>query len=127
MSKKSQVGIVKRGVILFGHGSPVKAANDLLKEVAGTIRERSDYACVLPAFLEFDEMDLMRAAALAVSEGCDEVVVAPYFLYSGSHIRKDLPALVRRARGLHPSVSFIIARSVEYDPKLVEVALERIE
>jgi precorrin-8X/cobalt-precorrin-8 methylmutase len=114
-------------VLLLGHGSPVREANQVLKEVACSIEASGGYARVQPAFLQFEEPDFLAALDIIVRDGAEEVIIAPYFLYTGSHIRNDLPRLVHSARKKYPRLTLTVAPTLGFHPKLVDVAIERIE
>jgi precorrin-8X/cobalt-precorrin-8 methylmutase len=117
----------KKAVLLLGHGSPVREANEVLREVARSIQASGGYASVQPAFLQFEEPDFHAALDLIVRGGVKDVIVTPYFLYRGSHVKNDLPRLIDAAREKYPDVSFTIAPTLGFHPRLVDVAIERIE
>lgn len=123
----------KKAVLLLGHGSPVREANRVLWEVARSIESSGGYSRVQPAFLQFEEPDFHRALDMIVreggegGEGAEEVIVAPYFLYTGSHIRKDLPRLLESAKKRYPRLSLTVAPTLGFHPGLIDVAIERIE
>ena len=46
------------------------------------------------------------------ARGVKSVVIAPYFLSRGRHIQEDIPALVKEAQLLHPSVHCVVAEPI---------------
>jgi precorrin-8X/cobalt-precorrin-8 methylmutase len=117
----------KKAVLLLGHGSPVREANEVLREIARFIRASGGYASVQQAFLQFEEPDFQTAVDLIVKGGSKDVIVAPYFLYRGSHIINDLPQLVEEAKKRYPGLNLTLAPTLGFHQKLVDVAIERIE
>lgn len=117
---------VKTGVVLFAHGSRVAEANDGVRALAGSVRKSGDFAFVEAAFLEMATPDLERAVKGAVAAGVERVIVVPYFLTSGTHLRRDLPELIERERVSHPGLSVELSEPLEGHPLLLAVVLDRI-
>lgn len=70
--------------------------------------------------------NLATALQEVAQAGVERVIVAPYFLTSGMHLRRDLPALVERERAAHPEIDFAVAEPLEGHSLLVDLLLDRI-
>lgn len=117
----------KTGLLILGHGSKLAEANDTLRRVAGSIKERaSSYSKVVPAFLQMERPDFGAAVDALASDGVEDIVVMPYFLYPGAHVTKDLPAEIEAAKARHPQLRFAVTGNIGYHEKLIEIVLERI-
>ncbi|MGH9434774.1 MAG: sirohydrochlorin chelatase [Terriglobia bacterium] len=116
----------KTGILLFAHGSRVESANAGVRVLAAQVRESGGLDYVEAAFLEMAQPDLPQAIADAVAAGLGRIIVAPYFLTMGTHLRRDLPELLARARVLHPSVEFQVSEPLEGHSLLPALLLERI-
>ncbi|MEE8575176.1 MAG: precorrin-8X methylmutase [Thermodesulfobacteriota bacterium] len=115
------------GVLLLGHGSRVGEANDPLREVAASIEGKGLFSGVCePAFLEFEKPNFAEAAEILAEKGVNEIVVMPYFLYTGNHVRRDLPREMNAAKERYPEISFTLAGNLGYHSSLVDITLERI-
>jgi sirohydrochlorin ferrochelatase len=115
------------GVILFAHGSSVEDANQGVHELARQIRALERYAFVRAAFLELAHPDLGEAIAEAVNAGVTRVVVIPYFLTMGIHLRRDLPRLVAPERRRYPHLRIEVGQSLEGHPLMNSIILERVD
>ena len=73
-------------------------------------RRASCPACC--AFLETAQPDLGTAIAKTAAAGAVRIVVMPYFLVMGVHVRADLPRLVEQQRALFPKVEILVAESL---------------
>lgn len=111
-----------RALLLVAHGSRDDDSNRIVLELAADLAERlrGRYACVKPVFLEFAEPGPTRGIADCVACGIDEVVVLPYFLAPGRHVRRDVPALVKAAQEAHCDVAFTLLPYAGSAPKLVD-------
>jgi sirohydrochlorin ferrochelatase len=113
-------------VIIFAHGSRVEGANSGVRELAKQVQEAGGFGDVRTAFLEMAQPDLATAIAEAVSAGQRRLIVIPYFLTMGVHLRHDLPDLIRRERDRHPDVKILVSDSLEGHPHLPAIILDRI-
>lgn len=115
-------------MLLLGHGSRVQEANDPLRDVARAVEKRwLNGACVCePAFLQFEKPDFQEAIDRLAAKEVGEIVVMPYFLYTGNHVRQDLPSELETARARYPRINFKLAGNLGYHDSLVDITLERI-
>jgi sirohydrochlorin ferrochelatase len=114
------------GIILFAHGSSVEEANRGVHALATELRTAGPYEFVRAAFLELAHPDLGEAIAEAVNAGATRVVVIPFFLTMGVHLRRDLPNLIAPERRKHPQLSIEVAPSLEGHPLMSTLILERV-
>jgi sirohydrochlorin ferrochelatase len=91
---------VATGIVVFGHGSSVASANDAVRRVADSAAAAGGWAIWETAFLEVDPL-LGAAVEKLVAAGCTEVLVLPYFLTLGIHLRRDLPAIATELEAKH--------------------------
>ncbi|MBN9427476.1 MAG: hypothetical protein J0H09_13300, partial [Burkholderiales bacterium] len=64
-----------------------------------------DVSC---AFLELMNPSLADAVAAAAAAGARRIAIAPVFWAAGTHLRRDVPALLAQARAAFPHVSIDI-------------------
>jgi sirohydrochlorin ferrochelatase len=113
------------GFVVFAHGSSVETANDAVRAVAAEAARRGGWESYETAFLGGGRPELPEAVAALAARGAAEVVVIPYFLTSGLHLERDLPALVVKIRLAHPSVTIRLTGPLDGHPGLVEAILDR--
>ena len=113
-------------VVLFAHGSPVTEANDGVAALARAVAERLVDGFVLPAFLDPAKPNLGDAVAEAVARGSSRIVVMPYFLTMGLHLRRDLPVLIEEQRARFPRVEILVTESLEGHPGMAEAVAGRV-
>jgi len=91
---------VRRGIVVFGHGSSVESANEAVRSVASEAASQGQWDLFETAFLEVSPR-LEQAVQKLVARGAEEIVVLPYFLTLGIHLQRDLPKLVGDLEGIH--------------------------
>ena len=115
------------GLIIFAHGSTVESANDAVRAVTGALARKGAYPHVETAFLEGGEPDLLGAAEALMARGVDRVVVLPYFLTVGLHLKRDLPRLVTELRDAHPDLRVETTAPLDGHRALVDILFARAE
>ncbi|HYQ93436.1 MAG TPA: CbiX/SirB N-terminal domain-containing protein [Burkholderiales bacterium] len=109
-------------VILFAHGArepewalPLEGIRDRLR-AAGVQVEL--------AFLEFMSPSLEEAAARLAGKGIDTVVIVPLFLAQGAHLKRELPAMVKRIGKRHAKTAFRVAPALGDSPEILAAITE---
>jgi uroporphyrin-III C-methyltransferase len=114
------------GLLVVGHGSRRREANDDVRAAAHAIAERGRFRLVEPAFLEIEHPNIREGFARLVERGAREVVVHPYFLSPGRHTRGDLPVEVQAAATEHSGISFRISEPLSGHSLVISASIERI-
>jgi sirohydrochlorin ferrochelatase len=113
-------------ILLFAHGSSVEEANRSVHELARQVQALGAYEYVRAAFLELAHPDLAEAVEQAVGAGLPRVIIVPYFLTMGIHLRRDLPSLIAPLRLKYPQLAIEVAQSLEGHPLVTSIILERV-
>jgi sirohydrochlorin ferrochelatase len=112
-------------VLLIAHGSRRPEANADLADLADRLRVRGRYPVVEVAYLELAEPTIAEGGARCVAAGSDEVILLPYFLSAGKHVREDLTAARDELSARFPHVTFRLAEPLGRHPLLLEVVEQR--
>jgi sirohydrochlorin ferrochelatase len=115
------------GILLFGHGSPVEEANRGVRDLAKKIEAAGPYGYVRAAFLDSAQPDLLAGVMDAAEAGLERLIVIPYFLTVGLHLRRDLPRLVAAAKEKHPNFQIAVGQSLEGHPLMPSIILGRVQ
>ena len=118
---------MKTAILLLGHGSNLGDANESLHEVARLIKTEKDCYIVRAAFLSLARPSIGEGIELCVKDGAKRIVVIPYFLYMGAHVKRDIPNEIEEARLKHPDVNIILGNHLDVHRKLIEIVIERVE
>jgi sirohydrochlorin ferrochelatase len=113
------------GLLLIAHGSRQEEANEDLYQLAAVLRTHGRYRVIEVAFLELAEPAVAQGAARCVAQGARRVILLPYFLSAGIHVRRDLAALRSALAAEYPAVDFRLAEPLGPHPLLLEVVTER--
>lgn len=112
-------------ILLVGHGSPRAQANAGFTTLVNRVAARLD-ARVLPTFFSLAQPDIEHHVALLAGEGVRRILLMPYFLYSGQHVSKDIPAILDQCRKKFPGVTIEVLPSLEGEPALEDIVVDRL-
>ncbi len=112
-------------VILFAHGArepewaqPFESIRDRLR-AAGTPVEL--------AFLEFMSPSLDEAAGRLAGKGIETVVIVPLFLAQGAHLKRGLPAMVKKIRKRNSNTEFRVTPALGEAPEILAAITEWVQ
>ena len=118
---------MKTGFVVFAHGSTVESANDAVRAVVvemarlGGLKQESTVA----AFLEGGKPGLVDAIRRLREAGAAKICVVPYFLTTGLHLKRDLPALIDECRKTFPGLDVVVSGPLDGHPALAKILLDR--
>lgn len=116
-------------VVLLGHGSRRGKDTDVgLQEVERRLQGRLNGRCkVRMAGFEFTRPTLEETVTGLARQGSRSIVVMPFFLFDGKHIKIEIPDEMERLRSLLPHVSITYAHTLGLDPRLVAMVKEKAD
>ncbi len=116
----------RHGYVLVDHGSRREHANALLEEIATLMSERlGPGAIVEAAHMEIATPTLADAFAKCVARGATKIVVHPFMLAPGKHVREDLPRLAADAANAHRGVAFVLAEPLGKHDGVIDAVMDR--
>lgn len=111
-------------LLLIAHGSRHAEANADLHHVATELRARG-HPIVVASFLELAEPGIEAGGRECVARGASRVVLVPYFLSAGVHVRRDLTQSRANLAHEFPAVEFLLAEPMGRHPLLADVVAQR--
>ena len=66
-----------------------------------------------------------EATSKIIEQKIQHIIIAPYFLFHGMHIKKDIPEIIEKLREQYPDVTFTFAAPMGFEPEIAEVVLKR--
>ena len=113
-------------VVVLGHGSRAPGASDAMERVASILRARRGERIEV-AHMELSEPSLVAVLERLHADGFRRVVLVPYFLHRGIHLREDVPGILDEVRSRLPDLEIVTAPHLGYDDALVDVVEKRLE
>ena len=115
-----------KALLIMAHGSPRPEANDDIRLVAAVVEGTGRYAIVRVGYLDCNEPDITTAIDQCVEAGARSIAAVPYFLHSGKHLLRDLPATLRAGVRRHPNVEILMGRYLGAEPEMAALLHARV-
>jgi len=113
------------GVILLARGSSDKVANGEIAKIARWLFEETDHEMVDLAFTGITFPKVETVAQRQVACGMKQVIVLPYYLYTGVLIERIFRQ-VERLKQQYPTVSFGLGKYIGFNQAIYELLDERV-
>lgn len=112
-------------LMLVDHGSRVASANACLDTVVAQLRAGERWHCVAAAHMELARPTIAEAYGECAAAGATRIVVVPYFLFPGRHVREDIPRLLREAASEFPGTDWLMADPLGLHPGMTAIVEEQ--
>jgi sirohydrochlorin ferrochelatase len=117
----------KEAVIMMGHGSRVPGAGEDMERVARRLKERRAEITIETCYMSELGPHFPEILEKCVREGADRVIVMPYFLHLGVHLREDIPAMMAAEAKKYPGLTLILGRHLGFDESLADLVGRRLD
>ena len=127
--------MVKRGVLIAGHGSRFSFNKGVMEMQADLLRSKG-FPDVYIGFNETSIPLIKDALEEMVEDGFDDIVVLPFFVASGLHVTRDIPmkhlGLERNSTGGEvevngKKVTIYLEQPFGEDENMTDILCERVE
>lgn len=118
--------IETQALLLIAHGSRRPEANADLEKVADQLRERG-WKWAVASYLELAEPTIHQGGIQCVESGAQEVILVPWFLSAGMHVRRDLRDARQKLAEAFPEITFRLAEPLGTHPFLLDVVEQRVQ
>lgn len=117
----------KEAVILMGHGSRVPGAGEGMEKVAQWLKEKRSGTMIEICYMSELGPHFPEILEKCVRDGADKIIVMPYFLHLGIHLREDIPAMMRIEAKKYPGLTLILGRYLGFDESLAGLVGKRLD
>ena len=116
----------RSGIVIAGHGSRDPDAVREFEALVELVRARAPHDVVTHGYLEFATPTIAEAVHANVAAGAQQVAIVPGVLLAARHAKNDMPAEMLTAARDYPQIDFHFGAPMNLDPKLLQLAQERI-
>jgi len=110
-------------VLVIGHGSSDRRATEAFIFTINAIKQY--YRNVEYCFLELEGPTIQEGINSVIKKNPKIVLIMPYFLHKGIHIKNDVIKEVKTALKSHTFTNILIADHIGVDDKMVSLILQR--
>jgi len=118
--------MMKKGILLCGHGSRTKSGTAAFKELVEVLKGRyTDYE-VDYGFLEFNHPVYEASIERLYQKGVREIYALPVILFAGSHAKNDIPYEMNTIQSYYSDLTIKMGKHIGVSSYLLELAKKRI-
>jgi sirohydrochlorin ferrochelatase len=114
-------------LIILAHGSRREESNLEIKALATKVKTltNDEYELIEYAYLELAEPDLLHSIDNIINKGATNITVLPYFLNSGNHVKRDIPAIIQAAIEKYPSCKIKMSACIGMSENMPNLILQQ--
>ncbi len=114
-------------LIILAHGSRRQESNQEIVTLVEKVKSISnnEYDMIEHAYLEIVEPNLPQCIDQAIKNGAKNITVFPYFLNSGNHVKRDIPAIIENAVTKYPDCNFNISAFIGMHKDIPQLVLQQ--
>lgn len=113
------------GVLIIAHGSREKQTEETFQKVVSMVKDKVNIPLEI-AYMEFSPKNIEAGLNSLVSQGVTEIKAVPYFLFSGIHIRDDIPGEINAFLQKNKDVKVTMGETLGADTRIADVLADRI-
>ncbi len=123
--KKNKISIpkIEVDILLIGHGSKDPNARMSLRYVADGLEDL--YRSVRYCFLEIEEPDIKQGIEMSARDNPNILVVMPYFLHKGAHVKRDIHEDLDSAIANSGINNILVSEHLGTDDGMIDLVLQR--
>ena len=112
---------MRTAVIILGHGSRNAGADEAIRMVVDGVKKAGSFDVVEHAFLQYVPPSPYEVIERCAGQNVERIVIVPFFLQAGTHVTKDVPTLLDKARKEYPKIEIIVTDYVGVHPLMAKV------
>jgi sirohydrochlorin cobaltochelatase len=116
---------MKKALLIVGHGSKSKDAVEIFEKIINLVKQKANYEFVFGAHMELAVPSIEKTVAELTKNSVKEIIIIPYFLYEGNHIKFDIPKIIEKLKLDYPDVKFKFGKPIGFEPVLADILIKR--
>ncbi len=117
----------RQSIVLLGHGSKSKDAIEDFNFVVENMRSKLVDAIVYGAHMEMATPSLQEVVSHIQETGGNQILILPYFLFNGNHIKQDIPEIIEGLTQQHPDLDIRMGSPIGKEPMMADLMLKKVE
>lgn len=115
-----------KGILIIAHGSRDKETLNTMQAVFDMVKQNMPDILMEHAYMEFCDVNLERGLDMLREKGATDIAVVPYFLFSGIHIKKDIPDEIAKYLIKHKDIKITMGNTLGVDSRIADLLSDRI-
>lgn len=116
----------KTGIMICGHGSRAKSAEQEFALLAEGLRQRFPETPVEYGFLEYSAPNIHMGLDALRDAGVSEILAVPGMLFAATHAKNDIPSVLTTYQNKNPGLTVRYGRELGLHPRMIAAFEARI-
>ena len=114
------------GVLICGHGSRAKIAEQEFSLLAKGLKERHPSLKIDYGFLEYSAPNIHTALDRLLAQGVTKIHAVPGMLFAATHAKNDIPSVLTTYQEKHPQLEISYGRELGLENEMIKAFEQRI-
>lgn len=114
------------GVLICGHGSRAKIAEDEFALLAKSLKSRYPSLKVEYGFLEYSAPNIHTALDRLVAQGVTQIHAVPGMLFAATHAQNDIPSVLTTYQEKHPHLNIEYGKELGLHEEMILAFQQRV-
>ncbi len=114
------------GILICGHGSRAKLAEEEFSLLAKGLRQRHPQLKVEYGFLEYSAPNIHMALDSLLAQGVTKIYAVPGMLFAATHAKNDIPSVLTTYQAQHPGLEIRYGRELGLHEEMIAAYQARI-
>ena len=115
-----------KGVLVVAHGSRAKETEATLEAIVSMVQAQIPQTNIEYAFMEFSDRTIEKGFSALAAKAITEITIVPYFLFTGIHIKQDIPEMVAECAANYPDIKISMTLPLGVDQRLADILVDKI-
>lgn len=116
-----------KAVLIIAHGSRKTQTEVEFDGILELVKNMMPEVKIEGAFMSHNDKSIDQKLNEFIELGVTEIVIVPYFLFSGNHVKNSIPFKVERILNEHPEISVEYRTPFGIDKRLAEIVVDKID
>ncbi|PJE79201.1 Sirohydrochlorin ferrochelatase [invertebrate metagenome] len=117
---------MKQAFLIIGHGSRLKEGNQDFDNIIHQVIKHHPEALIYGAHMAHAQPSIETQVNRLYHQEVRKIIIIPYFLYGGSHIKQRIPSLLEQLCTKLPGLSYEIKPTLNQNPAVIKALSENI-
>ncbi len=117
----------QEAIVILGHGSKSNDAIEDFNFIVETTKTKSEHQNVYGAHMELASPTFEEKVNELATQGIEKIIVIPYFLFNGNHIKEDIPAKIQALKKQFPNVQIQFGNPIGKEPMMADLLLKKTQ
>ncbi|MCT4640289.1 MAG: CbiX/SirB N-terminal domain-containing protein [Bacteroidales bacterium] len=117
--------MAEKSLIILGHGSRSKDAQEEFSFIVDTIKNKVNYKEVAGAYMEISEPSLEDTVEKLYNGGSRDIIILPYFLFTGIHIKEDIPEILEKLQNKFEGIKLTFGTPFGKEELIADILIKK--